>query len=408
MIAALMTAEIESVFRRESGRVVATLIRFCGDFDLAQDAVQDTFLLALQLWASEGIPPNAGGWITTTAKRRAIDLIRREARRSDKEALVSRLESMPEQLDDWSDDRLRLIFTCCHPALASEARVALTLRIVCGLSTAEVGRAFLTSEATIAQRLVRAKHKIKVAGIAYEVPPPDRLGERLAAVLSVVYLLFNEGYAASAGPQLVRDELCDEALRLGELLHELMPAEPEVSGLQALMLLNHARRSARTDPNGDRVPLAEQDRSRWDANDIEVGLGLLRRAAHSGSVGQYWLQAAIVAEHARAATAEETNWPRICQLYEHLLTVTRSPIVALNHAIAVSMADGPAAGLRLLEPLTAQLDSYLYLHAARADMHRRLGDTAAATAAYRRAHDLADNDVQRAALRRRLDPATTA
>ena len=340
-------------------------------------------------------------------KASGIDLIRREARRSDKEAVVSRLESMPEQLDDWSDDRLRLIFTCCHPALASEARVALTLRIVCGLCTAEVGRAFLTSEATIAQRLVRAKHKIEVAGTAYQVPQPDRLGERLAAVLSVVYLLFNEGYAASAGPQLVRDELCDEALRLGALLPRAHAGRARGERTRGAHLLNHARRSARTDPNGDRVLLAEQGRSRWDANEIEAGLALLRRAAHSGSVGQYWLQAAIVAEHARAATAEETNWPRICQLYEHLLTVTRSLIVALNRAIAVSMADGPAAGLRLLEPLTEQLDSYLYLHAARADMHRRLGNTAAATAAYRRAHDLADNDVQRAALGRRLDPAPT-
>jgi len=401
-----MTAEIEGVFRRESGRVVATLIRFCGDFDLAEDAVQDTFLLALRLWPSEGIPPNAGGWITTTAKRRAIDLIRREVRLGDKEALMSRLETMPENLDDWSDDRLRLIFTCSHPALALEARVALTLRTVCGLSTAEVGRAFLTSEATIAQRLVRAKHKIKVAGIAYEVPGPDRLGERLGAVLAVVYLLFNEGYAASAGPQLVRDELCDEALRLGALLHTLMPSEPEVSGLQALMLLNHARRAARTDPAGDLVLLPDQDRSQWNTGEIEAGLALLRRAARAGSVGQYWLQAAIVAEHARAPTAEATDWPRICRLYDHLLSVTRSRIVALNRAIAVSFADGPAAGLRLLEPLSAQLDGYVYLHVARADMHRRLGNRAASAAAYQRAYVLAANDVQRAALSRQLDAAT--
>lgn len=400
-----MTAEIEGIFRRESGRVVATLIRFCGDFDLAEDAVQDTFLLALQLWPSEGIPPNAGGWITTTAKRRAIDLLRREARRSDKETMMSRLETMPENLDDWPDDRLRLIFTCCHPALALEARVALTLRTVCGLSTAEVGRAFLTSEATIAQRLVRAKHKIKVAAIAYEVPGPDRLAERLGAVLAVVYLLFNEGYAASAGSQLVRDELCDEALRLGALLHALMPAEPEVSGLQALMLLNHARRAARTDPAGELVRLADQDRSLWNTGEIEAGLALLRQAARAGSVGQYWLQAAIVAEHARAATAEATDWPRICRLYDHLLSVTRSRIVALNRAIAVSFADGPAAGLRLLEPLVDRLDGYVHLHVARADMLDRLGNRAASAQAYQRAYDLAANDVQRAALRRQLDAA---
>jgi RNA polymerase sigma-70 factor (ECF subfamily) len=403
-----MTTSIEGVFRRESGRVVATLIRFCGDFDLAEDAVQDAFMLALRLWAIDGIPPNAGGWIATVAKRRAIDLIRREARRTDKETLVSRLETMPEDLDDWPDDRLRLIFTCCHPALSLDARVALTLRTVCGLSTAEVGRAFLTSEATIAQRLVRAKHKIKVAGIAYEVPGPERLTERLGAVLAVVYLLFNEGYAASAGPQLVRDELCDEALRLGALLHELMPTEPEVGGLQALMLLNHARRAARTGPTGDLVLLADQDRSRWDTGEIEAGLALLRRAARAGSVGQYWLQAAIVAEHDRATTAEATDWPRVCQLYEHLLSITRSPIVALNRAIAVSMADGPAAGLRLLEPLSRQLDRYVYLHVARADMQSRLGNQAASAAAYQRAHDLAANEVQRAALRRRLEAALSA
>jgi RNA polymerase sigma-70 factor (ECF subfamily) len=401
-------ADIEAVFRRESGRVVATLIRFCGDFDLAEDAVQDTFLIALRLWAAEGIPPNPGGWITTTAKRRAVDLIRREVSRGDKEALVSRLETMPENLDDWSDDRLRLIFTCCHPALSLDARVALTLRTVCGLSTAEVGRAFVTSEVTIAQRLVRAKHKIKVAGIAYEVPGLDRLADRLAAVLAVVYLLFNEGYAASAGPRLIRDELCAEAMRLGDLLQALMPAEPEVTGLQALMLLNHSRRAARTGPTGDSILLPDQDRAVWDRSEIDAGLALLRRAAKSGSVGQYWLQAAIVAEHARARSAESTDWPRISQLYDHLLTVTRSPVVALNRAIAISMADGPAAGLRMLGPLFAQLDGYVYLHAAQADMHRRLGDQTAAAAAYRRAHDLAANEVQRAALRRRLDAADSA
>jgi RNA polymerase sigma-70 factor, ECF subfamily len=398
-------SDIEAVFRRESGRVVATLIRFCGDFDLAEDAVQDTFVVALRAWAAEGIPANPGGWITTTAKRRVIDVIRRELRRADKEALVSRLETMPENLDDWSDDRLRLIFTCCHPALSLEARVALTLRTVCGLSTAEVGRAFVTSEATIAQRVVRAKNKIKVAGIAYEVPGPDRLADRLAAVLAVVYLLFNEGYAASAGPRLVRDELCAEAMRLGDLLQALMPAEPEITGLNALMMLNHSRRAARTGPTGDAIPIADQDRGLWDRPQIDAGLALLRRAAKSGSVGQYWLQAAIVAEHARARSAGSTDWPRICQLYEHLLTVTRSPVIALNHAIAISMADGPAAGLRMLEPLSGQLDGYVYLHAARADMYRRLGDRLAAAAAYRRAYDLATNEVQREALRRRLDAA---
>jgi RNA polymerase sigma-70 factor, ECF subfamily len=395
-------AELEDVFRRESGRIVASLIRFCGDFDLAEDAVQDTYVVAMARWAADGVPENPGAWITTSAKRRAIDLIRREERRVDKEALMARLEAMPDDVSSLDDDRLRLIFTCCHPALALDARVALTLRTVCGLSTAEVARAFVTSETTVAQRLVRAKRKIQVAGIAYEVPGPERLGDRLAAVLAVVYLLFNEGYAASSGERLVRDELCAEALRLGDLLLSLMPGETEVCGLQALMLLNHSRRHARVDSAGDFVLLPDQDRRLWDAAEIDTGIALLRRAARAGSVGQYWLQAAIVAEHARAARPEETDWPRICRLYESLVALTRSPVVELNRSIAVSMADGPAAGLRLLEPLAPQLDGYVYFQAARADMHRRLGERATAEAACRRALSLATNDVQRAALRRRL------
>jgi RNA polymerase sigma-70 factor, ECF subfamily len=396
-------ASVEEVFRRESGRVLATLIRFCGDFDLAEDAVQDTFLAAVQRWPVDGTPPNPAAWITTTAKRKAIDVIRREERRADKETLMARLEAMPDDIGGLEDDRLRLIFTCCHPALALDARVALTLRTVCGLSTVEVARAFVTSEATIAQRLVRAKRKIEVAGIAYEVPAPERLGDRLAAVLAVVYLLFNEGYAASAGQRLVRDELCAEALRIGELLHTLMPGESEVCGLQALMLLNHSRRNARVDRSGDSILLPDQDRRLWDRSEIDAGLALLRRAARDGSVGQYWLQAAIVAEHARAGTAAATDWARICVLYESLVALTRSPVVELNRSIAVSMADGPGAGLRLLEPLAAQLGGYVYFHSARADMHRRLGDRAQAEAAYRRAVELAVNDVQRASLHRSLD-----
>jgi RNA polymerase sigma-70 factor (ECF subfamily) len=301
------------------------------------------------------------------------------------------------------DDRLRLIFTCCHPALALDARVALTLRTVCGLSTAEVAKAFVTPEATVAQRLVRAKRKIQVTGIAYEVPPPERLGARLAAVLAVVYLMFNEGYVASSGETLVRDELCVEALRLGALLSELMPGEPEVLGLHALMLLSHSRRRARTDGSGGMVLLADQDRRRWQQPEIDRGLSLVRQAARVGSVGQYWLQAAIVAEHVRARSAEDTDWDHVCRLYDSLLDLTRSPVVALNRAIAVSMVEGPGAGLRLLERVGGELDGYVYFHSARADLHRRAGEQSKAQGAYRRALELAANDVQRAALDARLE-----
>ncbi len=397
---------IAEVFRRESGQVLATLIRFCRDFDLAEDAVQDTFLLALERWPAEGVPPNPGAWITTAAKRRAIDRIRREVRRVDKEAMVSRVQSMPDDPAGLEDDQLRLIFTCCHPALALETRVALTLRTVCGLATGDLARAFMTSEATMAQRLVRAKRKIQVAGIAYQVPAPDRLGDRLAAVLAVVYLMFNEGHTASAGDTLARESLSAEAMRIGELLCRLMPGEPEVLGLQALMLLNHSRRHARVAPSGAMVVLAEQDRRLWDRAEIERGLALLRQGTRNGSVGQYWLQAAIVAEHANPDTAQATDWDRICRLYDLLFDLTRSPVVQLNRAIAVSMAHGPAAGLRLLEPLAAHLDGYVYFHSATADMHRRLGANTEAAQSYRRALDLTTNDVQRAALNTRLHEVT--
>ena len=401
------TQSIDEVFRRESGQVLATLIRFCGDFDLAEDAVQDTFLIALERWPNEGVPPNPGAWITSAAKHRAIDRIRREVRRVDKEAMVSRVREMPDDPIGLEDDQLRLIFTCCHPALALEARVALTLRTVCGLTTRDLAQAFMTSEATMAQRLVRAKRKIQVAGIAYQVPAPDRLGDRLAAVLAVVYLMFNEGYTASAGGTLARDALSTEAMRVGELLSRLMPGEPEVLGLQALMLLNHSRRHARVDPSGAMVLLADQDRQLWDRTEIDRGLALLRQGTRAGSVGQYWLQAAIVAEHAHPPTAETTDWNRICRLYDLLFDLTRSPVVQLNRAIAVSMADGPAAGLRLLAPLAPHLDGYLYFHSATADMHRRLGANDSAAQAYRRALALATNDVQRAAITSRLDEVST-
>jgi RNA polymerase sigma-70 factor, ECF subfamily len=393
---------IEEVFRRESRRVVATLIRFCGDFDLAEDAVQDTFITAMDRWSVDGVPANAGAWVTAVAKRRAVDRIRREGRRADKEILVARLGEIPDDPDQLDDDRLRLIFTCCHPALALDARVALTLRTVCGLTTAEVARAFVRSETTLAQRLVRAKRKIQVTGIAYEVPPPERLGDRLAAVLAVVYLMFNEGYLTSAGDTLAREDLCREGLRLGELLCHLMPTEPEVLGLRALMLLHHSRRHARVDGSGAMILMPDQDRGLWDRAEVDEGVALIHRAAQIGSVGQYWLQAAIVAEHAGAPTAEMTDWDRICGLYRSLVELTRSPVVELNRAIAVSMAQGPEAGLRLLAPLSTQLDGYVLYHSAGADMHRRLGDYPEAATAYRRAVELADNDVQRAALSARL------
>lgn len=382
---------------------MAVLIRFCGDFGLAEDAVQDTFLAAMEHWRTDGVPANPAAWITTAAKRRALDRIRRELRRADKEALVARLEAMPDDPSALEDQRLRLIFTCCHPALSLDSRVALTLRTVCGLSTADLAKAFLQPEATVAQRLVRAKRKIQVAGIAYEVPPSERFGDRLAAVLAVVYLMFNEGYAASAGGTLIRHELCAEALRLGDLLHQLMPGEPEVLGLQALMLLDHSRRHARVDDSGGIVLLADQDRRLWDTANIDEGIALLRKAARLGRAGQYWLQAAIVSEHARAPSGEVKDWRRICRLYDSLAALTRSPVVELNRAIAVSMAEGPAAGLRLLESLAGRLDGYVYFHSARADMYRRLGARAEAGAAYRRAAALAGNDMQRAALTARLD-----
>jgi RNA polymerase sigma-70 factor (ECF subfamily) len=401
------TQPIDEVFRRESGQVLATLIRFCGDFDLAEDAVQDTFLVALERWPVEGVPPNPGAWITAAAKHRAIDRIRREVRRVDKETMVSRLRSMPDDPTGLDDDLLRLIFTCCHPALTLEARVALTLRTVCGLATRDVAQAFMTSETTMAQRLVRAKRKIQVAGIAYRVPAPDRLGDRLAAVLAVVYLMFNEGYTASADDTRGRESLSAEAMRVGELLGRLMPGEPEILGLQALMLLNHSRRHARVDTAGAMVLMSDQDRGLWDRAEIERGLALLRQGTRTGSVGQYWLQAAIVAEHAHSPTAQATDWNRICRLYDLLFDLTRSPVVQLNRAIAVSMASGPAAGLRLLEPLAPHLDGYVYFHSATADMHRRLGATVEAAQAYRRALDLTTNELQRAALTTRLDELTS-
>jgi RNA polymerase sigma-70 factor (ECF subfamily) len=386
---------------------VATLIRVLGDFDLAEEAVQEAFVVALERWPRLGIPDNPGAWITTTARNKAIDRIRRERRLEEKREALARLEALrptEESVDTPTigDDRLRLIFTCCHPALATEAQVALTLRTLAGLRTPEIARAFLVPEATMSQRLVRAKKKIKAARIPYRVPPDHDLPERLRSVLAVLYLVFNEGYAASAGDALVRRELCAEAIRLGRVLTELMPDEPEVLGLLALMLLQDSRREARVSPAGELILLEDQDRTRWDRAEIEEGMALLDRAFRMGVPGPYQLQAAIAANHARATRPEDTDWRRIATLYERLAAFQPSPVVELNRAVAVAMAYGPERGLELIEGVAEALDRYLHLHSARADLLRRLGRRDEAAAAYRRALDLAGNDVERRFLERRL------
>jgi RNA polymerase sigma-70 factor (ECF subfamily) len=407
-----VSAAVARAFREERAIVLATLIRQAGDFQLAEDAVQDAFEAAVTAWRRDGIPANPGAWITTAARRRAIDRLRRDRSVADRAARVAelmRLDAQEEEpsMDEEStivDDRLRLIFTCCHPALEMPARVALTLRALGGLTTGEIARAFLVAEPTMGKRIVRAKRKIADAHIPYRVPADEELPERLRGVLRVVYLIFNEGYAATEGDRLVRAELCAEAIRLGELLSQLMPDDAEVWGLLALMLLHDARRAARVDDRGRYVAFDEQDRALWDQDRIRDGLAKLERAVRLRRPGEYQLQAAITALQMQAPDAERTDWAQIAELYGALGRLNPSPVIELNRAVAVGLADGPTAGLSLLVPLLAEpaLERYQPLHAAHAELLSRAGDIAGAARAYERAIALTANAVERAELERRL------
>ncbi|MFF4591963.1 RNA polymerase sigma factor [Amycolatopsis sp. NPDC001319] len=392
---------LDRVFRAEYGRTVAVLVKVFGDVDVAEEAVQEAFAVAASRWPADGLPPSPAGWLVTTARRRALDRLRREASRADRHAQAALLHAGPEPVEEGPvrDERLRLVFTCCHPALAQHARVALTLRLLGGLTTAEIAHAFLVPEPTMAQRISRAKAKIRDAGIPYRVPADADLPARLGAVLAVVYLVFTEGHTATSGASLDRPDLAAEAIRLGRVLASLMPDEPEVLGLLALMLLVEARRPARTGPGGAVVLLPEQDRGRWDRALVSEGQDLVRRCLRRDRPGPYQLQAAINAVHSDAATAGETDWGQIVQLYDHLLLLTPTPVVALHRAVAVAEVDGPEPALALVDAL--DLDGYHLRHAVRADLLARAGRRGEAVAAYDRAVELTENAAERALLERK-------